>query len=314
MRHPRACGPRSTTSQKSRKTTAKQTRGVQSQPIAAKVSAESTQCVSNTVLPQLELPVVPVGRRVALEGWTPEMVARASSVQKNQGISCCWNDCHPFNWVPCRIPLSYHKGLNACHSRGVFCSWSCAKAYSVRNNRLNRSGVISMIAVEANRSRRKLKGIGKGLEEVVYVRSVPPREQLRMFGGSLEIEDYRKGLLRYDGTTIGGDDHDPDLIDDLLRMKRVRDDILPVSFIDETTIQSIRCTSMPGSGVIRPIHPDVVLRGQGGKRGANALARNRARNVCTEDSIRKRIQNLNHVSQSTTGTLMSTMGIQIQLM
>ncbi|KAG5187478.1 hypothetical protein JKP88DRAFT_243978 [Tribonema minus] len=262
--------------------------------------------VVNPALPVIEVPVIPVGKSMVFDGWTQAHVALAAAKQV-PGMVCCWNDCHPFDWAPCRIPIKSDADLNACYSRGVFCSWPCAKAYCIRN-RMSNNGSVTRIALEANRSRRRFLGIERGLRDVVYVKSLPAREMLKMFGGDMSVEDYRRGLLRYDGSIIGGEE--PNLVEDLIRVHTSRQDVVPLAFIDEGSVQTIRCTSVPGTGFGRPIHPDVILEPQCRRRGATALARSRARNVCTEESIRTRIQGMNSEAQNHAGTLMSSMGIK----
>lgn len=260
-----------------------------------------------SIVPVADIPIVPCGSAIVMSDMNAEMVERCKAIQKSTpGSCCCWNDCHEFDWEPCRIPIAYNKDLDMCFSRGIFCSFSCAKTYCMRN-RLSGSGNISFIALEANRSRRRNLGVRRGLSDVIYVKSVPPRERLKMFGGSMSIDEYRKGALRYDGSIIGGEDQD--ILDDLVRTRATREDLVPPAFLDENAVQTLRCLCAPGSGVAKPLRDDVMTTfGLSNRRSSNKC---RVRNLCTDESIRQRMQQTANVKPSNEGTLFSSMGIVV---
>lgn len=98
----------------------------------------------------------------------------------NTSISCYWC-CHRFDNAPFGIPI----GLNndTFEVFGCFCSLECAAAYNFSTNESQdemweRYQLINMISRKMN--------LGK------LVKSAPPRLSLKMFGGYMEIDQFRK--------------------------------------------------------------------------------------------------------------------------
>ena len=98
---------------------------------------------------------------------------------------CCWWCTEPFDGVPFPLPIQYHRrdGLYTVH--GIFCSPSCAKAYSINDmggNSALRNSLLQQIAYEhfGYTARRRLV-------------PAPRREVLRKFcgEGGLSIEEFR---------------------------------------------------------------------------------------------------------------------------
>lgn len=98
--------------------------------------------------------------------------------------TCCFWCCHKFNWSPVYIPISYdaYKHLYTCE--GHFCSPECALAHIYADNRIsdstrwNRHSLLRNLYAEVYQNR--------------YLSPAPPRTLLRMFGGPLDIEQYRE--------------------------------------------------------------------------------------------------------------------------
>jgi len=96
--------------------------------------------------------------------------------------ACFWC-CHSFNWSPCILPKSYDAYKNIYTCEGNFCSPECALAYTYADHKLSDSAKWSQHAL-----------LGDVYSEMYKKRTLspaPPRSTLRMFGGSLDIEQFR---------------------------------------------------------------------------------------------------------------------------
>lgn len=97
--------------------------------------------------------------------------------------SCFWC-CHGFNWVPAVLPVAYDAHKNTYTCEGNFCTPECALAYLYSDS--NSSDF-------AKWSRHSLL---LTLYSKMYVSRdlspAPPRTTLRMFGGPLDIEQFRE--------------------------------------------------------------------------------------------------------------------------
>ena len=99
-------------------------------------------------------------------------------------IACFW-DCHSFSSPPCAIPS--HIVNETWHMYGNFCSPECAAAYLFKERadhhvQWERYALLNTLYSEdAEIPTNSPKGI----------RPAPPREVLRMFGGSMDISEYR---------------------------------------------------------------------------------------------------------------------------
>lgn len=99
----------------------------------------------------------------------------------NTSISCYWC-CHRFDNPPFGIPVKYVDGKFQVY--GCFCSLECAAAHNLScrdsiDEMWERYNLINLLA-------RKV-----GYEKS-YVKPAPNRLTLRMFGGHISIEDFRK--------------------------------------------------------------------------------------------------------------------------
>jgi len=96
--------------------------------------------------------------------------------------SCFWC-CHTFNWVPCILPISYDVYNNIYSCEGNFCSPECALSYLYADNKIpdsmkwNRHALLNHMYAELYKTRT--------------LSPAPPRSLLRLFGGPLDIEQYR---------------------------------------------------------------------------------------------------------------------------
>jgi len=99
--------------------------------------------------------------------------------------ACFWC-CHTFAWVNTVLPLSYDAYKNLYTCEGHFCSPECALAYNYAEPHVsdsikwNRHALIGYLYRELYTER--------------LLSPAPPRTLLRMFGGPLDIEQYRDYL------------------------------------------------------------------------------------------------------------------------
>ena len=93
----------------------------------------------------------------------------------------CWWCCHPFNNPPCAIP---HKIVdNKYHVYGVFCSPECAAAYNFNESHVKiyeRYSLLNLL----------YKNIYD--EPNLKIKLAHDRRTLKIFGGSLNIQEFRK--------------------------------------------------------------------------------------------------------------------------
>lgn len=116
----------------------------------------------------------------------------------------CHHCCYSFDGVPVPLPQSYDALRKVYHCRGNFCSWQCAKAYNNRQTppagRGNRNMYIAILAHRMWIKYRRKKLTRKEEEAMktyatYCIQPSPPREVLRVFGGDMTIEEYRKELF-----------------------------------------------------------------------------------------------------------------------
>lgn len=96
------------------------------------------------------------------------------SVQKTN--VACWWCCHQFDTYPVCSPVRYNESKDLFTVVGCFCSFNCAKSYSMQYNKS-----ISLNSFLY----KKIKG------KLEYIKPAPPKTVLHMFGGPLSIEEYR---------------------------------------------------------------------------------------------------------------------------
>ena len=96
----------------------------------------------------------------------------------------CWWCCHSFTNTPCSLPYQYKK--NKFHVKGIFCSFNCAASYNFSchdNDIYERYSLLHLMY-------KKLY-----YRKFIKINLAPPRESLKMFGGYLDIEEFRNYCL-----------------------------------------------------------------------------------------------------------------------
>jgi hypothetical protein len=97
---------------------------------------------------------------------------------------CCWWCCHGFQNTPCSLPFSYKK--NKFYVKGIFCSFNCSASYNFNMNDNNIHERYSLL----NLMYKKLY-----YRKFIKINLAPPRESLKMFGGYLDIDEFRNYCL-----------------------------------------------------------------------------------------------------------------------
>jgi hypothetical protein len=106
---------------------------------------------------------------------------KTKSWPSNVNIHCWWC-CHPFDNPPCSIPYEFKNGTYSVY--GIFCSPECAASYNFSDTH----GISDMW------ERYSLLNF---LYRTVYdtksykIKLAPPRQTLKIFGGHLDINDFR---------------------------------------------------------------------------------------------------------------------------
>lgn len=93
---------------------------------------------------------------------------------------CCWWCCHPCNRKPLHLPLKYDDRANIFHVSGAYCSFSCVEAAILDHPRTK------PLSLYLCSYRRQLEG--RKMQRTI---AAPPRQTLKMFGGTLSIEEFR---------------------------------------------------------------------------------------------------------------------------
>lgn len=93
----------------------------------------------------------------------------------------CWWCTHSFTNVPCSIPFSYTLDFKF-EVFGCFCSFNCALAYILDKNIEKKSEKISLLHMLY----RKI------FKQDEIIEPAPPKEILQEYGGTLNIEEFRK--------------------------------------------------------------------------------------------------------------------------
>ena len=99
-------------------------------------------------------------------------------------MSCCWWCCHTFDGKPLRLPYKYDSVKNEFHAMGYFCSWECMKAWNMDSRNMRSPDINMNITLLKKRM----------FNRVEMTRPAPNRYCLKMFGGSVDIKEFRKGL------------------------------------------------------------------------------------------------------------------------
>jgi hypothetical protein len=96
---------------------------------------------------------------------------------------CCWHCCHGFECLPIPLPHMYDMRNKTYAVYGVFCSFSCAKSYLIDHSRFDGGHHVLLL---------KSMGLHVYYMNVDTVIEAPPRIDLKMFGGTMNIDEFRR--------------------------------------------------------------------------------------------------------------------------
>jgi len=118
-----------------------------------------------------------------------ELISKIQNITEYRDDTVCFNDCHVFCGKAFCIPTHYESYTNTYSGEGNFCSPECCLTYIYNDSKLTESE----------------KWYRHSLVESVYgklysaggnLHPAPDRRVLRMFGGNLDIQQYRE-LIRH---------------------------------------------------------------------------------------------------------------------
>lgn len=234
----------------------------------------------------------------------------------------CHNCCHVFEGVPVPLPQTYDRVRKIYYCSGNFCSWQCSKTYNMTQTPLSGRGNRNMyIALLAYKTWVKYRGshvdIVKGVRinrplngammtyATYCIHPFPPREVLRVFGGSTSIDEYRKG-------SFGIIPPNEALVETPFLTSRQR---LLLPFLDASKKDPPDSSSKPFSGSGLDTTP-LKMRSSTSttQKIESSMAHKHSNAFCTklnrakwEDSVIKRKRVL-----TSKNTLMSTMGVVVE--
>ena len=110
------------------------------------------------------------------------ILSSVSTERYSPQTACFWC-CHTFNWIPCVLPVSYDVYNNIYNCEGNFCSPECALDHLYADNKVTDSSKWNRHAL--------LNHLYADLYKDRLLSPAPPRSLLRIFGGPLDIEQYR---------------------------------------------------------------------------------------------------------------------------
>ena len=110
-----------------------------------------------------------------------DVLSKVQTVRYSPQTACFWC-CHTFNWTPCVLPISYDVYNNIYSCEGNYCSPECGLSYLYESKipdstKWNRHALLNHMYSELYKTRT--------------LSPAPPRSLLRLFGGPLDIEQYR---------------------------------------------------------------------------------------------------------------------------
>jgi hypothetical protein len=111
------------------------------------------------------------------------ILATARCPTYTQTTACFWC-CHPFSWKASMIPVSYDAYENMYTCEGRYCSPECALAGLYADASLSDIGRWARHAL--------LSDMYRSLFTKRDLTPAPPRNTLRMFGGPLDIKQFRE--------------------------------------------------------------------------------------------------------------------------
>jgi len=79
--------------------------------------------------------------------------------------------------------MPYEFKNNQFKTMGQFCTWGCVKAFNMERDKYNQNIVVDLITLYRKRAYGEIKPL----------KSAPSRFALKAFGGTMTIEEFRRG-------------------------------------------------------------------------------------------------------------------------
>ncbi len=99
----------------------------------------------------------------------------------------CWWCCHQFDGPPCTLPEYIRR--DKFYVSGCFCSFNCAASYNFNKN----DNTVWERYTLLNLMYKKLYNV-----PFIKIEMAPPREVLKMFGGYMDINEFRNYCIKQD--------------------------------------------------------------------------------------------------------------------
>lgn len=109
-------------------------------------------------------------------------VIKDSTFPEKTNVYCWWCS-HQFDSSPCTLPINYSSYTKKFKCIGIFCSWNCVKTYNfdLKDQKVyERASLITLIIQQMY-----------SLDYSLRIKPAPPRQVLSIFGGYLNIEEFR---------------------------------------------------------------------------------------------------------------------------
>lgn len=122
-----------------------------------------------------------------------EIVSKIHTQCEYPSDTACFWCCHPFPWKGVCLPTHYDVYTNRFAAEGNFCSPECALAWNYADNRIT----------DSQRWLRHtlLRSMYRELYTTSELHAAPDKRVLRMFGGTLSIDQYRR-YIKEGGTPL----------------------------------------------------------------------------------------------------------------
>lgn len=99
-------------------------------------------------------------------------------------MTCCWWCCHVIDGQILKLPFKHNPTNDTFMTMGQYCSWECMKSWNMRSKNIRSPEINQFITL----LKKRIVG------HITPTRMAPPRHCLTMFGGTVEIDDFRRGL------------------------------------------------------------------------------------------------------------------------
>ena len=126
------------------------------------------------------------------ESVVHDLVSKIQAITEYHKDTVCFNDCHAFSGWAFIIPTHYESYTNTYRGEGNFCSPECCLTYIYNDSKSSESEKWYRHSLVASVYGK----LYPGKDSALAIHPAPDRRVLRMFGGNLDIQQYRE-LIRY---------------------------------------------------------------------------------------------------------------------